>query len=135
MDLLPDQVLRDFTAFYDNLEQFLANATPAMDLSPLEERLPANYQKTFCVTGMDEPAICTRETAMAGLRQMIEAGNKVRIENRTIRMRTSTEAVVFLERVLEKGGQPLARVFHVETWRLVDGEWMMIRETMEQVTA
>ena len=131
MDVLPDQVLRNFTAFYDRIEQFVANLTPDTDLKQIEDTLPPTYLKTFGVPGMDEPLPCTREEALAGLRQSIASGNKVHALNRAIRMRSATEAVVFVERVAERGGKPVGRTFHVEDFRLLDGSWQMVRETME----
>jgi hypothetical protein len=82
---------------------------------------------------MDETQPFIREGAVEEMRKSIKSGNKLRTENRMIRMRSATEAVVFAERVIEKDGAAVARIFHVETHRLLDGAWMLMRETMEQV--
>lgn len=133
MDLLPDQAFRGVTAFIEQMEQFLAYATPATDLTPQEDRLHATYRQTYCFAGMDEPQTGTREVAMAGLRQSLAAGNKLRVQSRTIRMRSSTEAVVFMELLVEKDGETVGCFFDVATVRLIDGAWKLVRETMEQI--
>ncbi|HYF96043.1 MAG TPA: hypothetical protein VD969_27840 [Symbiobacteriaceae bacterium] len=131
MDVLPDKVLLDFTAFYDHLEQFISTVTPTTDLKPIEEHIHPTYQATIGFPGMDGVQPCNRAAAIAGLRQGVEGGYQIRTESRTIRLRSPTEAAAFLERVAVKDGQEVARSFHLEIWRLIDGDWQLVRETKE----
>lgn len=133
MITLPDQLLSEFTAVHDRINQVLEQATPASDLAPVADACDATYHGTFCGPGMDEPQPFGREEALEGTRKAIQSGNTTHIENRTIRMRSASEAVVFFERVFSKNGQPVARLFTVENWRQVDGAWKLMRETVEQV--
>lgn len=135
MNTLPDQLLKEFTSFHDRLTAQWENADATTDTAPMEAACHATYHGTFGGPGMDEVAPFNRADGLEGFRNAIKAGNHARIENRTIRMRSSTEAVVFFERIFHKvkGGEPVARLFTVEYWRLIDGEWKLMRETVEQV--
>lgn len=131
MDRLPDQVLREFTEFYDEMERFVAELGPGSDLGPLEETLHHTYHQRFGGPGMDETVAGSREAAIGGMKGMLESGHKVQSAGRTIRLSSPNEAVVFVERVVTKEGEAVARAFHVETYRLIDGNWRMVRESME----
>jgi hypothetical protein len=130
---LPDTRLQEFTAMHDQVNQMWTAARSAADLEPLEAFCDESYHGTYGGPGMDKVQPFERKDGLEGVRQAIASGNTTRMENRTIRLRSATEAVVFFERIFEQGGRDVARLFTVENWRLVDGTWKLMRETVEQV--
>lgn len=133
MNNLPENLLAEFTALHDQINARWAAARTVADLEPLEAFCHETYHGTYGGPGLDRVQPFERKDGLEGVRQAIASGNTTRIENRTIRMRSATEAVVFFERVFAKGEKDVARLFTVETWRKGDGGWRLMRETVEQV--
>ncbi|HLO01730.1 MAG TPA: hypothetical protein VK191_01245 [Symbiobacteriaceae bacterium] len=133
MNHLPENLLAAFTAVHDRINELWATARTVADLEPLEAFCHETYHGTYGGPGLDKVQPFERKDGLEGVRQAIASGNTTRIENRTIRMRSVTEAVVFFERIFAKGDRDVARLFTVENWRLVDGAWKLMRETVEQV--
>ena len=71
----------------------------------------------------------------SGLRELISAykGTEHRCENRIIRPRNETEAVVFYERIFEREDKILAQFQLLQTWRQIEGDWRLIRELVEKL--
>lgn len=133
MENLPDRLLQEFTAMHDQINRMWTAARTVADLEPLEALCHETYHGTYGGPGLSKVQPFERKDGIEGVRQAIAAGNTTRMENRTIRMRSATEAVVFFERIFEKGGKDVARLFTVENWSLMDGAWKLMRETVEQV--
>ncbi|SET54493.1 hypothetical protein SAMN05421676_105246 [Salinibacillus kushneri] len=54
-------------------------------------------------------------------------------KNRVIRLKDDDQAVVFYEQLIKKEGKVLARLFTIENWQSTNGEWLLVRETEEQI--
>ncbi|GAA0492251.1 hypothetical protein GCM10008986_18150 [Salinibacillus aidingensis] len=127
--------LKNFTEMHD---QFLLDWNKAMqsgDTSALE-RMAEDYYVVFFNNGAAKPMIFNREEAIQGMKQSVQqhSGAKKKFHNRVIRLKEHGHAVVFYEQTLEKEGTILARLFTIENWQLISGEWLLVRETEEPVS-
>ena len=126
--------LVEFTNMHNH---FLADWNEAMktgDTTSLD-RMTENYYVAFFKSSTEKPMFFNKEESLSGMSQSVHhfLGAKKRFENRIIRMRTSVNAVVFYELLIEKNDEILARLFATENWMLIDGNWMITRETEESI--
>lgn len=132
MDHLPD-ALKSFTAFHDQVIKTMAEAERTRDVSMMTAFEHPEYHGTYAGPGQPKPITWTGPEAAEAMQRSLNAGNVQRIENRVVRMRSATEAAVFFERVFEREGKAISRLFTLEFWKLTDGQWKLMRETVEQV--
>lgn len=131
----PDDALAEFTR---EIEEGLSRWQDAMatgDTRPIEQDMAPNITCYFGRAGLDSVDVISRDGIVNGMRQSVAAlrGCTKRFENRLIRMRSSDEAVVFFEQVVERESEVLARLFTIETYRRVSGRWRCLREIVEHV--
>ncbi len=132
MDHLPD-ALKTFTAFHDRVLEAMKEAERLKDLGVVAHFEHPEYHGTYAGPGQAKPITWTRSESAEVMQRSLNGGNIQRIENRIVRMRSATEAVVFFERLFERDGKVNSRLFTMEFWNLVEGEWKLMRETVEQV--
>jgi len=123
--------LNAFTKMHD---EFIVewNKTMMTGDTSAVERMDDRY---FAVFLNEKPVIFNKEEAVTGMRQSVQQllGAKKHFQNRVIRLRDYENAVVFYELLIEKEEQVLARFFTIENWQLINGNWMLIRETEEPI--
>lgn len=126
--------LIEFTRMHD---MYILEWTKAMvsgDTSSVG-RMADHYFVVFLRGGNEKPIIFNREEAITGMQQSVKhfMGASKLFKNRVIRLRDSEKAVVFYEQLIEKDGKILSRLFTIENWQLINGEWSIIRETEEPI--
>ncbi|MGG3915067.1 hypothetical protein [Rossellomorea vietnamensis] len=126
--------LNDFTKMHDEFIRDWSHAMSSGDTSSVE-RMTEDYYVAFFNRGNEKPIIFNKIEAMEGMKQSVShySGAEKRFENRVIRLRNSENAVVFYEQLIVKEEEVVARLFTIENWGLVDGKWMVIRETEEPI--
>lgn len=129
-----DNQLMNFTKMHD---EFIENWNLAMktgDTSALE-RMAEHYYVAFFMGAKEKPAFYNRDEAVNGMRLSVNEllGAEKKFENRVIRLKDMNLAVVFYELLIEKDTKILARLFTIENWQLIDGQWLLVREIEEQV--
>jgi hypothetical protein len=126
--------LNDFTKMHD---EFIAEWNKAMNTGDTSsvERMDDRYFVVFLKGVNEKPIIFNREEAVTGMKQSVHQllGAKKRFENRVIRLRDNENAVVFYEQLIEKNDKVIARLFTIENWQLINGKWMLVRETEEPI--
>ncbi|MGG4166268.1 hypothetical protein ABEW00_02115 [Rossellomorea vietnamensis] len=127
-------LLIDFTKMHDEFIRDWSHAMSSGDTSSVE-RMTEDYYVAFFNRGNEKPIIFNKLEAMEGMKQSVShySGAEKRFENRVIRLRNSENAVVFYEQLIVKEEEVVARLFTIENWGLVDGKWMVIRETEEPI--
>ena len=134
MEKTETSVLAGFTAVHDQFISDWGSAMQSGDTTMLE-RMTEDYYVAFFYGASGKPMIFSREEAISGMRESVQEllGARKRFDHRLIRMKGEDEAVVFYELVIEQDGKDMTRLFTVEYWIQVDGEWLLSRETNEQV--
>ncbi|PFG05138.1 hypothetical protein [Bacillus sp. es.034] len=127
-------LLIDFTKMHDEFIRDWSHAMSSGDTSSVE-RMTEDYYVAFFNRGNEKPIIFNKIEAIEGMKQSVShySGAEKRFENRVIRLRNSENAVVFYEQLIVKEEEVVARLFTIENWGLVDGKWMVIRETEEPI--
>lgn len=127
--------LAEFTTMHD---EFIIDWNKAMktgDTSALE-RMHEDYYVTFFNGSHEKPMLFSREEAIKGMRESVKQllGAQKKFSNRVIRMKNHENAAVFYELLIEQEEKVLARLFTIETWQLIKGKWMLIREVDEPIS-
>ncbi|KGR78019.1 hypothetical protein [Ureibacillus manganicus] len=130
-----NSLLDEFTHMHN---EFIADWNKAMktgDTTSLD-RMAEYYYVAFFKSGTEKPMFFNKDESLSGMRQSVQhfIGSKKRFENRVIRLRTTENVVVFYELLIEKNDKILARLFTIENWILIDGNWMITRETEESIS-
>lgn len=126
--------LIEFTIMHD---EFMAEWNKAMitgDTTAVE-RMDDSYFVVFLNRANEKPIIYNKEEAVTGMKQSVKQllGAKKNFKNRIIRLRNNENAVVFYEQLIEKNEKVLARLFTIENWQLIEGVWLLVRETEEPI--
>lgn len=127
-------LLSEFTSMHD---RFIADWNEAMksgDTFPVE-RMAGDYYVAFFKSLNDKPLIFNKQDSIEGMKQSVMhfLGCEKRFENRVIRLKNPDNAVVFYEQLIVKNEEILARLFTIENWQLIDGSWLIVRETEESI--
>ncbi len=127
--------LAEFTTMHD---EFIIDWNKAMktgDTSALE-RMHEDYYVTFFNGSHEKPMLFSREEAIKGMRESVKQllGAHKKFNNRLIRLKNSENAAVFYELLIEKDEKILARLFTIETWQLIKGKWLLVREVEEPIS-
>ncbi len=127
--------LDEFTAMHDEFIIDWNNAMKTGDTSAIE-RMQEDYYVTFFNGSHEKPMLFSREEAIKGMRESVKQllGAQKKFNNRVIRMKNHENAAVFYELLIEKDEKILARLFTIETWQLINGKWMLARETEEPIS-
>jgi hypothetical protein len=126
--------LEDFIHTHDEFIMDWNIAMSSGETSSLE-RMTEDYYVAFFKGPHDKPMIFNKQEAISGMRQSVKhfSGASKRFQNRIVRLKDNENAVVFYEQVIEKNEKVLARLFTIENWKLINGKWMIVRETEEAV--
>ena len=129
-----EEQLIHFTKMHDEYKAEWNKAMMTGDTSAVE-RMDDQYFVVFLNGNHEKPVIYNKEEAVTGMRQSVNQllGAKKIFKNRVIRLRDYESAVVFYELLIEKNEKVLARLFTIENWQLINGVWMLIRETEEPI--
>ncbi|RDU37215.1 hypothetical protein DRW41_11080 [Neobacillus piezotolerans] len=126
--------LKEFTEVHD---QFISDWNHAMSSGDTTavNRMTDDYYVAFFRIGNEKPIIFSKQDAVNGMEQSVKHffGANKRFENRVIRLKDNENAAVFYEQLIVKNKEVLARLFTIENWQLINGKWMIIRETEEQI--
>lgn len=130
-----ENCLAEFTTMHD---EFIIDWNKAMktgDTSALE-RMHEDYYVTFFNGSHEKPLLFSREEAIKGMRESVKQlqGAQKKFNNRVIRMKNPENAAVFYELLIEQDEMVLARLFTIETWQLIKGKWMLVREVEEPLS-
>lgn len=60
-------------------------------------------------------------------------GSTHTVENRYVRMRSAEEGVASFDQTFERDGKIILRFLYLQTWRKIDGKWLLVREMLEQM--
>lgn len=60
-------------------------------------------------------------------------GSTHTVDQRYVRMRSAEEGVASFEQTFEREGKVLLRFLYLQTWRKIDGKWLLVREMLEQM--
>ena len=104
------------------------------DTSSLD-RMTEDYYVAFFKRSHEKPMIFNKAESIIGMEQSVKQflGAQKKFENRVIRLRDNENAVVFYELLIVKNENVLARLFTIENWMLINGKWMIVRETEEPI--
>lgn len=131
--LLSDAEL-SFTRSHD---QFLEQWKHAMYTGETDgvDRMANTYFVAFFMNNQPRPDFFEYDEAMEGMRQSVKecVGFEKSFENRIIRMKNQTNAIVFYEQILKNGERELSRLFTTEEWELQGDQWLLTREVDIQV--
>lgn len=124
-----------FAAVHDQCLAAWEKAFRSGDISDLEPFRAPSYQGFFGHAGVTAVESVDREESLQGVRLFSLAlkGATHRAENRVIRMRSDSEAVVTYERVIEREGAPVATFVVLQAWRKMGGGWLLLREASEHI--
>jgi len=127
-------LLSEFTTMHDDFIEDWNQAMQSGDPSSVE-RMTEDYYVAFFKGVKDRPMFFDRQDSIDGMNQSVRhfLGCEKRFENRVIRLRNPDNAVVFYEQLVVKNDEVLARLFTIENWKLIDGSWMIVRETEESI--
>lgn len=127
-------IVDEFTKMHD---EFIANWGKAMNSGDTSavEKMSEHYFVAFFRGANDKPILFNKQDALTGMKQSVEhfLGAEKKFENRVIRLRDEENAVVFFEQLVVRNGEVLARLFTIENWQVIDGKWMIVRETEEAI--
>lgn len=131
---MTEKNILEFTKMHD---EFLSDWNDAMisgNTSSLD-RMTEEYYVAFFKEASDKPVIFSKQDAISGMNQSVMhfLGANKKFENRVIRFRNNENAVVFYEQLIVKNGETLARLFTIENWKIIEGKWMIVRETEEAI--
>ncbi|ASN06773.1 hypothetical protein [Virgibacillus necropolis] len=123
-----------FTIFHDQFLQEWKKTMETGDTTFVERMAPDYYVAFF--TENTKLTYFNRSEAIEGLRDSVE--NSIgrftkKFENRVIRMKAADLAIVFYEQVLTENDQEKARLFSIENWKTINGEWLLTREVEERI--
>ncbi|WP_409271683.1 hypothetical protein V1499_19100 [Neobacillus sp. SCS-31] len=126
--------LKEFTEVHDEFISAWNDAMSSGDTSEVN-RMTDDYYVAFFRSGIEKPIIFSKQEAVNGMEQSVKhlLGANKRFENRVIRLKDNENAAVFYEQLIVKNEEVLARLFTIENWQLINGKWMIIRETEEQI--
>ncbi|CAG9621531.1 hypothetical protein [Sutcliffiella rhizosphaerae] len=132
--IAPIEGLTEFTKMHDSFMTDWNVAMSSGDTSLLE-RMTEDYYVAYFTSNQEKPLFFNRQEAVDGMRQSVKQllGAKKKFENRVIRLRNNENAVVFYELLIIKNDDVLAKMFTIENWKLVNEEWMIVRETVEAI--
>lgn len=132
-----EQAQASFRAAWETGLKEWDRAMATGETAPLEAEIPDEMLCYFGLNGTEPLAVYDRTAVITGMRQSVGGlrGCTKRFENPLIRMRSETEAVIFFEQVVCRGDDVLARLFTMETYRLMDGHWRCVREVVEHLGA
>ncbi|WP_245864003.1 hypothetical protein [Fredinandcohnia onubensis] len=134
-ELTIENGLAEFTMMHDDFIIDWNKAMKTGDTSALE-RMHEDYYVTFFNGSHEKPMLFSREEATEGMRESVNQllGAQKKFNNRVIRLKNSENAAVFYELLIEKDEKVLARLFTIETWQLIKGKWMLVREVEEPIS-
>lgn len=114
-----------------------AESAQSGDPAPVMAYAADVYNGTAAHPGADQAEFFTRDEAMAGIPRLITyiKGCRQVIDGRHIRMRSAEEGVVSFDQAFERDGQVLIRFLYLQTWRKIEGRWLLVREALEQLTS
>jgi hypothetical protein len=94
-----------------------------------------DYYVTFFQGKQEKPFTFNKSDSVSGMQQSVKelSGAIKKFNNRIIRLRDANNAVVFYELLIEKDGKVLARLYTIENWKIINGNWMLVREIVEQI--
>ncbi|HWL23786.1 MAG TPA: hypothetical protein VNR38_08560 [Ureibacillus sp.] len=127
--------LHAFTNMHDEFQSDWNEAMKSGDTSALD-RMTEDYYVAFFNSGKEKPMFFNKADSISGMEQSVQhfLGAEKKFDNRVIRMRNSENAVVFYELLVVKEENVLARLFTIENWMLIEGKWMIVRETEEPIS-
>lgn len=123
-----------FKAFHDQYLQAWKKTMESGNTTAVE-KMASDYYVIF-FTESRKPTFFDRSEAIEGLRGSVNnsLGRFTKeFENRVIRMKAADHASVFYEQVLMENDQEKARLFTIENWNNIDGEWLLTREVEEKI--
>ena len=120
-------------------DEFIIDWNKAMktgDTSAALERMAEDYYVAFFNDSHEKPMLFNREEAIAGMRDSVHQllGAQKKFNNRVIRLKNPENAAVTYELLIEKDEKVLARLFTIETWKLLNGKWKLVREVEEPIS-
>ncbi|MEH7442968.1 hypothetical protein V7201_11740 [Bacillus sp. JJ1122] len=127
-------LLSEFTTMHDGFVADWNEAMQSGDPSSVE-RMAEDYYVAFFNGMTDKPMIFNKQDSVDGMKQSVRhfLGCEKKFENRVIRLRNPDNAVVFYEQLVVKNEEVLARLFTIENWQLIEGSWLIVRETEESI--
>lgn len=127
-------LLSEFITMHDGFTADWNLAMQSGDTSSVE-RMAEDYYVAFFKDVRDKPMMFNKQDSIDGMKQSVMhfLGCEKRFENRVIRLRNPENAVVFYEQLVVKNEDVLARLFTIENWQLIEGSWMIVRETEESI--
>lgn len=127
-------ILNHFTQMHDDFLKDWNIAMKTGNTSALE-RMTENYYVAFFNGSHNKPLFFTKQDSLDGMKQSVEhfLGAQKQFKHRVIRLRNNENAVVFYELLVVKEEDILARLFTIENWQLINGQWMIVRETEEVI--
>lgn len=134
--LLREKRLNNFTKFHQKTLSKWEEVMKTGDVSLFEEEMIGEYKVYFFTKGQDDPAVYKIDEIIDGMRKSVTAlkGASKKFVNKVIRMRNDDNAIVFYEQIIEKEGQEIARLFTIESWKLLEEKWVLFREVVEPVS-
>jgi hypothetical protein len=105
------------------------------EMGSLSKYPSSDYQGFFGYKDASNVTPTSRDEAIRGLQELLAyvVGSDHTAQHRIIKMRTDSEAVVSYERSISKGDSIKMTFLVIQTWRIENGEWKIVREIAENI--
>lgn len=137
MNTTIETALHELNATLDQCEAAWTEATRTGLPGPLPEYLAGGFTGTGGHPRQDVPdsyGLAEATGALPGLLGYVKGGSHT-VHNRYVRMRSAEEGVASYEQCFERDGKVLLRFLYLQTWRKIDGRWLLVRELLEQLAS
>lgn len=130
-----ETALQELNATLDQCFDAWTEATRSGDPAPVAAYASEQFNGTSGYPGADRAEFYDRAEAMDGLPRLFGyvKGATHTVHNRYLRMRNAEEGVVSFEQCFEREGKVLLRFLYLQTWRKIEGRWLLVREALEQL--
>jgi hypothetical protein len=87
--------------------------------SSLERLITEDYYVTFFQGNQEKPSTYNKSDSVTGMQHSVKelSGAIKKFDKRIIRLRDTSNALVFYELLIEKDGKVLVRLFTIENWK------------------
>lgn len=121
-----------FLAFHDEYLNVMERAYATGGTEAVLPMLGPDYHGYFGTRREDRASFYDLADAVEGIQQTAKAYPGVRsgCHGRYVRMPSETEAVVFYEKSMDFGTR-VGYALVMEVWRRLDGNWRLVRDTVE----
>jgi hypothetical protein len=132
---MEDNMENAFKICHDQCLDDWNKAVRSGEIGSLSKYPSSDYQGFFGYKDASNVTATSRDEAIRGLQELLSyvVGSDHRSQDRNIKMRTDREAVVSYERSISRDDSVKMTFLVLQTWRIDNGEWRIVREIAENI--